>query len=114
MPKNRILAHEFVKRLVDSNKATFTQLARFFGVDRTKVYRIYYGWDVADLPAQWSDEETEFVKANYGAMSLQEIADNLRRTKSGVEHRVYILKLAQQKRNGISKSRILANPAANG
>lgn len=103
MPKNKLAIHEIVKSAIDSKAETFYGLASILGIDRKKVYRIYYGWDVDELPSQWADEELEYLKKNYRKMHLQEIADNLKRPITGVSHKVYSLKL-----------RTLANPAANG
>lgn len=106
MPENRILAHKFVKSAIDSKQATFTQLSRLFFTERSKLYRIYAGFDTDYLPSQWALEEDEFIKLHHGKMTYQGIADLLGRTIGGVQYRAIIL--------GLSKSRTLANPAHNG
>ena len=49
------------------------------------------------MSKKWSDEEYEFLKANYGTMTIKDIAKHLNRSESGVFNKSHLLKLVDSK-----------------
>lgn len=97
MPEMRKRLHEVIRQLVDQKEVTILALSKELVCDRGKIYRMYYGWDAADLPQRWSKSEDEIIREQYQKKTCKEIAETLLRTESGVNYRMKLMGLRKKK-----------------
>jgi hypothetical protein len=78
---------QLIRDLYESGKETCAQIAKRFGKPASSIRTRISRWGLKS-PYPWSQAEHDFLFAQYGKLSIKEIAKALKRTESGVLHKV--------------------------
>lgn len=98
MPPERRALNLAVRETLLLPGMNVSKLARFIGIDRGKVYRMFYGRDVDQLPQRWTSFEDKQIRRFYDKMTYCELAEKIQRTHDGVCGRVKALGLRKKQR----------------
>lgn len=129
--------HETMFELYYSHGISMSEMLRVLpkslNLNRCLLRRMLYGFDVDVLTRQYTIEENDLIKKHSGTKTYDEIAEMIGRSREAVKNqanRLGVNYLAvrpefyrsiikqnltpSKRKNGISKSRTLANPTHNG
>ncbi|MBP3916593.1 hypothetical protein [Clostridium sp.] len=96
MNQRRMMYKDSLLRMYYDEDLTIKEIAKVVGVSALKIEMLFDKYKINKNKLKfWTEEEEEFLRVNYGHVSIGYIAKKLKRSVESVKFRSYVLKLGR-------------------